>query len=84
MSGIEGVSIEKNAPGGSVTYKDIFSRCHMIFFVHLITTLYTFNLQPAGWKLKKEYLPEGWICLVSFIIFCSVSTLLILVAFDIC
>lgn len=23
-------------------------------------------MQPAGWKLKKEYLPEGWLCLVSY------------------
>ncbi|KAK4370133.1 hypothetical protein RND71_009608 [Anisodus tanguticus] len=26
--------------------------------------IYNFGGQPAGWKLKKEYLPEGWICLV--------------------
>ncbi|XP_055822494.1 L-arabinokinase-like isoform X4 [Solanum dulcamara] len=27
--------------------------------------IYNFGGQPAGWKLKKEYLPEGWICLVA-------------------
>ncbi|PHU11536.1 L-arabinokinase [Capsicum chinense] len=26
--------------------------------------IYNFGGQPAGWKLKKEYLPDGWICLV--------------------
>ncbi|CAN4085020.1 unnamed protein product [Withania somnifera] len=26
--------------------------------------IYNFGGQPAGWELKKEYLPEGWICLV--------------------
>ncbi|XP_022889317.1 L-arabinokinase-like [Olea europaea var. sylvestris] len=26
--------------------------------------IYNFGGQPAGWKIKKEYLPDGWICLV--------------------
>ncbi|XP_011077667.1 L-arabinokinase [Sesamum indicum] len=26
--------------------------------------IYNFGGQPAGWKLEKEYLPDGWICLV--------------------
>ncbi|KAL2481881.1 L-arabinokinase [Abeliophyllum distichum] len=26
--------------------------------------IYNFGGQPAGWKLKKEYLPDGWMCLV--------------------
>ncbi|KAH6798543.1 arabinose kinase [Perilla frutescens var. frutescens] len=26
--------------------------------------IYNFGGQPAGWKLQKEYLPDGWICLV--------------------
>ncbi|PIN05397.1 Galactokinase [Handroanthus impetiginosus] len=26
--------------------------------------IYNFGGQPAGWKLQKEYLPPGWICLV--------------------
>lgn len=26
-------------------------------------------MQPAGWKLKGEYLPSGWLCLVHFIVF---------------
>nr|GMC65060.1 L-arabinokinase-like isoform X1 [Ipomoea batatas] len=28
--------------------------------------VYNFGGQLAGWQLKKEYLPDGWICLVSF------------------
>ncbi|KAL0305663.1 UNVERIFIED_CONTAM: L-arabinokinase [Sesamum radiatum] len=28
----------------------------------MIDILWTFR--PAGWKLEKEYLPDGWICLV--------------------
>lgn len=27
------------------------------------------HLQPAGWNLKEEYLPSGWLCLVYF---CSI------------
>jgi len=26
--------------------------------------LFNFGGQPAGWKLKQEWLPDGWICLV--------------------
>ncbi|XP_057806534.1 L-arabinokinase-like isoform X2 [Salvia miltiorrhiza] len=26
--------------------------------------IYNFGGQPAGWKLQKNYLPDGWICLV--------------------
>ncbi|XP_042035149.1 L-arabinokinase-like [Salvia splendens] len=26
--------------------------------------IYNFGGQPAGWKLQKKYLPDGWICLV--------------------
>ncbi|KAK4432722.1 L-arabinokinase [Sesamum alatum] len=26
--------------------------------------IYNFGGQPVGWKLEKEYLPDGWICLV--------------------
>uniref|UniRef100_A0ACD5UIC4 Uncharacterized protein n=1 Tax=Avena sativa TaxID=4498 RepID=A0ACD5UIC4_AVESA len=26
--------------------------------------IFNFGGQPAGWKLKKEWLPDGWICLV--------------------
>ncbi|KAJ4963559.1 hypothetical protein NE237_023498 [Protea cynaroides] len=26
--------------------------------------IFNFGGQPAGWKLKKEYLPDGWMCLV--------------------
>lgn len=26
--------------------------------------IFNFGGQPAGWKLKEEYLPPGWICLV--------------------
>ncbi|XP_043713454.1 L-arabinokinase-like [Telopea speciosissima] len=26
--------------------------------------IFNFGGQPAGWNLKKEYLPEGWLCLV--------------------
>ncbi|KZV49017.1 L-arabinokinase-like [Dorcoceras hygrometricum] len=26
--------------------------------------IYNFGGQPAGWKLEKDYLPDGWICLV--------------------
>ncbi|KAG8373922.1 hypothetical protein BUALT_Bualt11G0075600 [Buddleja alternifolia] len=26
--------------------------------------IYNFGGQPAGWKLEKGYLPDGWICLV--------------------
>lgn len=29
--------------------------------------LWWFPLQPAGWKLKKEWLPDGWLCLVYFL-----------------
>ncbi|KAJ0030989.1 hypothetical protein Pint_12656 [Pistacia integerrima] len=25
------------------------------------------DMQPAGWKLKGEYLPSGWLCLVQFV-----------------
>uniref|UniRef100_A0A453NA86 Galactokinase N-terminal domain-containing protein n=1 Tax=Aegilops tauschii subsp. strangulata TaxID=200361 RepID=A0A453NA86_AEGTS len=26
--------------------------------------IFNFGGQPAGWKLKKEWLPDGWLCLV--------------------
>ncbi|KAI8024076.1 L-arabinokinase [Camellia lanceoleosa] len=26
--------------------------------------LSTLHQEPAGWKLKEEYLPSGWLCLV--------------------
>ncbi|KAL5716067.1 L-arabinokinase [Ranunculus cassubicifolius] len=26
--------------------------------------IFNFGGQPAGWKLKQEYLPDGWLCLV--------------------
>ncbi|XP_030939803.1 L-arabinokinase-like [Quercus lobata] len=26
--------------------------------------IFNFGGQPAGWKLKEEYLPAGWLCLV--------------------
>ncbi|KAK9097575.1 hypothetical protein Sjap_023072 [Stephania japonica] len=28
------------------------------------TAIFNFGGQPAGWKLKKEFLPDGWLCLV--------------------
>ncbi|TMW88487.1 hypothetical protein EJD97_018509 [Solanum chilense] len=30
----------------------------------VVRRLHKTREKPAGWKLKKEYLPEGWICLV--------------------